>query len=396
MVYYLKIIITLFSIRTVLPMALLNASPYFLNSDSNSDIANYIASKNYVQNKNILPKVSLIKNDDTDVIYVLSQLSDEDLLRLLNEQPNKTEYDLIDIVQMADKPQLHKKNVDPNEVITGRNRVVNSNNFEKTYKKRFSKMPLNIISQNPVFRLENKEVDPYISNHNSESKYAAVQKIKNLLFSRPQKQNSEEDTVEEEKKEMLFEILVGQLKSLCCKRDTMKTNHEPKKIQIKSLLSELISKNIYDKVDSLQTKYSQLAAPSTNEFMFLVIDDEIKTNDSEELVSVDPESIENNSSVLILGPITSSLSDTQLKLIMNRISSEFVKPEYLPLLQQLSAGVFNKKKLIKSVISGPDTRRYIKPHRCNHQSKLAKVYGGPKWIVCTGYLNLNTPSLYDK
>ncbi|KAG6464368.1 hypothetical protein O3G_MSEX014463 [Manduca sexta] len=297
---------------------------------------------------------------------------------------------------MADKPQLHKKNVDPKKVFTGRNRVVNSNNLEKTYKKRFSKMPLNIISQNPVFRLENKEVDPFISNHNSESKYAAVQKIKNLLFSRPQKENSEEDTVDEEKKEMLFEILVGQLKSLCCKRDTMKTNHEPKKIQIKSLLTELISKNIYDKVDSLQTKYLQLAAPSTNEYMFLVINDEIKTNDSEELVSVDPESIENNSSVLILGPITSSLSDTQLKLIMNRISSEFVKPEYLPLLQQLSAGVFNKKKLIKSVISGPDTRRYIKPHRCNHQSKLAKVYGGPKWIVCTGYLNLNTPSLYDK
>lgn len=82
---------------------------------------------------------------------------------------------------------------------------------------------------------------------------------------------------------------------------------------------------------------------------------------------------------------------------MMRISNELSKPEYVPLLQQISDGTLSDEniRLVNSLVSGPQTRRYIKPHRCNHQSRLARVYGGPKWIVCTGYLNLNTPSLYD-
>lgn len=83
---------------------------------------------------------------------------------------------------------------------------------------------------------------------------------------------------------------------------------------------------------------------------------------------------------------------------VSRISNELSKPEYLPLLKKISEGNLGSKnsEVLKSLIYGPETRRYIKPHRCNHQSKLAKVYGsGPKWIICTGYLNLNTPSLYD-
>lgn len=80
---------------------------------------------------------------------------------------------------------------------------------------------------------------------------------------------------------------------------------------------------------------------------------------------------------------------------MNRVSNELSKPEYATLLQQLSNGTLNDSSVMKNVIYGPETRRYIKAHRCNHQSKLAKIYGGPKWLICTGYLNINTPSLYD-
>lgn len=82
---------------------------------------------------------------------------------------------------------------------------------------------------------------------------------------------------------------------------------------------------------------------------------------------------------------------------MDRISNELSKPDYLTLLKQLSEGTLssNNVRLMKSLVSGPETRRYIKPHRCNHQSKLARIYGGPKWLICTGYLNLNTASLYD-
>lgn len=82
---------------------------------------------------------------------------------------------------------------------------------------------------------------------------------------------------------------------------------------------------------------------------------------------------------------------------MTRITNELSKPEYLPLLQQISDGTLSDDniRLVNSLVSGSQTRRYIKPHRCNHQSKLARIYGGPKWLICTGYLNLNTPSLYD-
>lgn len=82
---------------------------------------------------------------------------------------------------------------------------------------------------------------------------------------------------------------------------------------------------------------------------------------------------------------------------MNRLSMELSKPEYITLIRQLSEGTLgkNNEQLMKHFINGAETRRYIKPHRCNHQSKLAKLYGGPKWLICTGYINLNTPSLYD-
>lgn len=82
---------------------------------------------------------------------------------------------------------------------------------------------------------------------------------------------------------------------------------------------------------------------------------------------------------------------------MNRISTELSKPEYSSLLKQLSEGTVSNTNisLMKNFIFGPETRRYIKAHRCNHQAKLSKVYGGPKWLLCTGYLNVNRPSLYD-
>ena len=82
---------------------------------------------------------------------------------------------------------------------------------------------------------------------------------------------------------------------------------------------------------------------------------------------------------------------------MTRITNELSKPEYMPLLQQIADGTLSDEniRLVNSLVSGPQTRRYIKPHRCNHQSQLARVYGGPKWLICTGYLNINTPSLYD-
>lgn len=80
---------------------------------------------------------------------------------------------------------------------------------------------------------------------------------------------------------------------------------------------------------------------------------------------------------------------------MNKISNELNKPDYVPLLEELSRGKINTDNVMQRLIIGQPTRKYIKPHRCNYQSKLARIYGGPRWLICTGYLNINTPSLYD-
>lgn len=52
--------------------------------------------------------------------------------------------------------------------------------------------------------------------------------------------------------------------------------------------------------------------------MFLIINDEVKSDESDDLISVDPESLNQNSSVLILGPITTPLAESQLKLVVSK------------------------------------------------------------------------------
>ncbi|KOB69529.1 Uncharacterized protein OBRU01_10686, partial [Operophtera brumata] len=215
--------------------------------------------------------------------------------------------------------------------------------------------------QQPVFRLENKEVDPYAVNKDADPKYIALQKLNNMLYSRPDEDISADN---DETKEKLFDILVTQLKTLCCKRNKLKTFRTTGASKPEGQIKK------------------------SKEYIFLVINDEIQSNESDDLIPVDPDSLSKNSSVLLLGPITTPLSDVQTKLVV----------KYLPLLKKISEGNLGKKNssVLKSLISGPNTRRYIKPHRCNHQSRLAKIHSnGPKWIICTGYLNLNTPSLYD-
>lgn len=316
------------------------------------DIAQQLLNnKEFIPDDKDLPKPSIIKtrgNDASDSTYILSKLSDDELLKLLDEFPKRFEYNMDDIIKVSG--DLNDK----------RNELGNN-------KKDISAQDEH---RSAVFRLENKEVDPYSINKDGDQNYNALQKLNNMLYSRPQEDISTES---DDKKEILFNILVAQLKTLCCKKNK--------------------SKNFRNKVTTKTSKPTK----QPTEYIFLVVNDEIKSNASDELIRVDPDSLSKNSSVLLLGPITTPLSDVQTMLVISRISNELSKPEYLPLLNKISEGNLGKKnsELLKSLISGPETRRYIKPHRCNHQSKLSKIYGGPKWIICTGYLNLNTPSLYD-
>ncbi|RVE43270.1 hypothetical protein evm_012100 [Chilo suppressalis] len=362
-----------------------NKKSYFLdNSGIENDVADLMSAKGYLPNENILPKTTVIKAGDNDVTYLLSKLSDEELVKLLNAQPMKTEYDLNDVVKFALDSNVQNVKIKPeptDDTIKDVNKpFYNQNNNEKKFRSITERGRPHIA----FFRLENKQVDPYSTKIDRDPNYNALQKINNMLYSRPAEMANDDKTVEDdEKKELLFDVLVAQLKKLCCKKT--KSVKYTKKYQ---------GINDYQSIINMNSQNHKIM---TNEHMFLIINDEIKSNGSDELISVDPDSLEQNSSVLLLGPIVTPLSDFQLRLVMSRISNELSKPEYLPLLQQLSAGTLsgNNIKLMKSLVTGPETRRYIKPHRCNHQSKMTRIYGGPKWLICTGYLNLNTPSLYD-
>lgn len=343
-----------------------------------------MAAKGYLSNEKYVPKSAVVKTGHNDVTYLLSKLSDDELIKLLNEQPKRTEYDLNDIVKLAFDSKYVQDKIKPVIAESKPREIIYDS--QNNMKKRFHTVSDKEKPQIAFFRLENKQVDPYSVKADSDLNYIAVQKLSNMLYSRPAEvEKDDKNADEDERKELLFDVLVSQLKALCCKKKSTKGN--PKKIQA---INEFLP-------FSSQNMHSQDHKIMTNEHLFLIINDEIRSNGSEELISVDPDSLERNSSVLLLGPITTPLTDAQLKLVMARISNELSKPEYMPLLQQLSEGSLSGSniKLMKSLVTGPETRRYIKPHRCNHQSKLARVYGGPKWLICTGYLNLNTPSLYD-
>lgn len=131
-------------------------------------------------------------------------------------------------------------------------------------------------------------MDPFTINKDADPKYNALQKLNNMLYSRPREDISTETL---ERKEMLFDILVDQLKMLCCKRNNL--------------------------IKSKVTKKTEIQQNKPMEYIFLVVNDEIKSNISDELIRVDPESLSINSSVLLLGPITTPLSDVQTKLVVS-------------------------------------------------------------------------------
>ncbi|XP_026725822.1 uncharacterized protein LOC113492535 [Trichoplusia ni] len=383
---------------TALSMSLLNKNPYAMDSDADGEVAEFIIAKGYLPNEKDLPKTSILKNVDSDVTYLLSKLSDEELIKLLADQPNKKEYNLKDIVKIASDSK-YAQDYKPVNTLQTKSPLTSISEILETHRKekRFRTITEKPKPEGAFFRLENKEVDPFPPNRGGDPQYLAVQKLNNILYSRPSEVESDSKSDDEdEKKELLFDVLVAQLKTLCCKRNKPIKKKDKSTFKLKALLSGIMPQEIIHKPYVPEHKYAQTTMP--NEQMFLIINEEIKSNGSDDgLISVDPDSLGNNSSVMLLGPIATPMSEAQLKIVMMRISNELSKPEYMPLLQQISDGTLSDEniRLVNSLVSGPQTRRYIKPHRCNHQSKLARVYGGPKWIVCTGYLNINQPSLYD-
>ncbi|CAH1643607.1 unnamed protein product [Spodoptera littoralis] len=400
-----KIIIFSYWIHAVLPMSSISdKNPASYPAEWNSDIAEYLVVKGLVPNDKDLPNekslasASIVKDMDNDVTYLLSKLPDDELIKLLNEQPSKSEYNINDIVKLATKYTTNLAPPKDKETILSKSLAQFKSVFESPKKnKKISTSLEKPKQEGPVFRLEDKELDPFASNRGADPQYVAVQKLNNLLYSHPSEVESDtKNDDEDKKKELLFDVLVAQLKTLCCKRNKPSKKKDKTKLKLKALLNDIMPQPIIQKPYVPEHKYSQTTTP--NEHMFLIINDEIKSNGSDDgLISVDPESLGSNSSVMLLGPIATPLSEAQLKIVMMRITNELSKPEYIPLLQQISEGTLSDEniRLVNSLVSGPQTRRYIKPHRCNHQSKLAKVYGGPKWLVCTGYLNLNAASLYD-
>ncbi|CAH2068379.1 unnamed protein product, partial [Iphiclides podalirius] len=104
MLLYLGFIIkiSLFWIHTVKSMSVINKHTYFMdNGDAENEVADLIAAKSYIPDERDLPKATVIKNVDNDATYFLSKLSDEQLMKLLSEQPKKNEYYLSDIINLT-------------------------------------------------------------------------------------------------------------------------------------------------------------------------------------------------------------------------------------------------------------------------------------------------------
>lgn len=217
---------------------------------------------------------------EDDVTYLLSKLSDEELIKLLNEEPSKNEYNLNDIAKIA-------AGFDSNKKVES---ITKSENEEDKNKKILYEIPEHKtehkLKEMPFFRLENKKINFDTKN---DAHYFALKKLNGLLNSKPQSIN-QDDSLDDEKRELLFNVLVDQLKSLCCKKSGKQTQKEFDALKIK------------------ENKHT--------EYMFLILNDEIKNNENNELILVDPETLQQNSSVLLLGPITTPLTDQQIKLIV--------------------------------------------------------------------------------
>lgn len=231
---------------------------------------------------------------DTDATYLLSKLPDAELIKLLDEHPLKNEYDVKDLVQIALENDIKY------EMNNGRN--------PSSPKSSQYKQGLGETSQ-PFFRLENK---PVLSQSKVDFNYNALQKINSLLNSRPQETEDDADN-----REMIFDVLVAQLKTLCCK------GHKGKK-ETKTLVERndqmpyLSNINSDDNIKSnSEYKPHIIYRTVTTEHMFLILNEEIKSNGTDDLISVDPESLGKNSSVLLLGPLNRPLSDGQLKVVVS-------------------------------------------------------------------------------
>lgn len=166
-------------------------------------------------------------------------------------------------------------------------------------------------------------MDPFSPNRVGDPQYVAIQKLNNLLYNRPSEVNVDSKSDDEdEKKELLFDVLVAQLKTLCCKRNKPTKKKDKTNFKLKALLSDIMPQEIVQKPEVPELKYSLTTMP--NEHMFLIINDEIKSNGSDDgLIWVDPDSLGSNSTVMFLGPIATPLSEAQLKIVVSVIIIRF-------------------------------------------------------------------------
>ncbi|XP_041973890.1 uncharacterized protein LOC121729439 [Aricia agestis] len=340
--YYLYLLM----VPTVLTYSFLNDLRDVKNSRTEDDIADILKTIGYISEdpdamKRISDKAPEVIRDDE--AHILSKLSDNELLVLLNVQNNKN-------VNLAESDVI----------------PIPINKHNRPGKDHFEDVLVNNAKKtDALFRLESEVLKPQLQNSEA---YKAWQKINNLLSDfTMQPNNNEEQSLNDAEREILFDILVQQLKSLCFNK---KMNLPIKK------------------------QYISPGQQNNEEYMFLILSEDINEKDNE-LVSWNSNILEKNASVVVLGPIAGPITKHQLNNIMKRVTTEFSKPEYLSLLQHLSEGMIKNKTVKDILVLDAQSRRYMKPHRCNHRSQLARVYGGPKWLLCTGYLNLNTPSLYD-
>lgn len=166
-------------------------------------------------------------------------------------------------------------------------------------------LTVNKMENTPQFRLENKNINP-----NSESKlmYTVFQYLNNILNERKQSPLDRND--ENNANELLFNFLKSQLQSLYSKIYTQNTIIKNKK---DPGMSSSKSKD-----HEVPTFYKG-SKNNKVEHVFLIVNDDLgyENINNKELISVDPNSLKENSVILPLGSLPEHLKDNDLVLLVS-------------------------------------------------------------------------------
>lgn len=149
------------------------------------------------------------------------------------------------------------------------------------------------------FRLEDQKVQHDVK---SDLNYYALQKINNILHGRPDRAHipDKENENGNDEKKLLFDLLIDELNSLFYKNTKM--DHTQSLPTMSKILNQRTEKS----------------SPMKTEQLFLIINDDIEESANKELTYLDPNYVNDDSSIILLGDVAPSVTDERLYIMVSK------------------------------------------------------------------------------